>query len=257
MPLVSWRTVGSISTLVLDRPEALNAMSERMAKDFSAAVRRLAKEKSKVVVLSGEGSAFCAGGDLAFIEKNRRRPAATLAPLMRRFYGSFLSIRDLPQVTIAKIHGPAVGAGLCLALACDLRVVRDDARLGFNFVRLGLNPGMAAWPLARAAFGDGRARDLLCTGRFFTGKDLVGWGAASDGAADVEELDAVAEGLAVRVAAGSSLSLRLLKSETRLGEDLSSFLAHEAKGQAQAFKARDVAEGVAALRERRPPRFPL
>lgn len=255
MPLVSWRTDGSVSTLALERPEALNAMSERMAKDFSAAVRRLAREKSKVVVLSGKGAAFCAGGDLAFIEKNRGRSAAELAPLMRRFYGAFLSIRDLPQVTIAKVHGSAVGAGLCLALACDLRVVADDARLGFNFVRLGLNPGMAAWPLARAAFGDARARDLLFTGRFFTGGDLVSWGAASGSAAGAAELEDVAQGLAGRVAAGSGLSLGLLKAETLLGEDLGTFLAHEAKGQARAFKGPDIVEGVAALRERRPPRF--
>lgn len=255
MAQVSWRTVGSVSTLTLDRPEALNAMSEEMAKDFSAAVRRLAREKSKVVVLSGKGTAFCAGGDLAFIEKNRRRPAAALAPLMRRFYGAFLSIRDLPQVTIAKIHGPAVGAGLCLAMACDLRVVCDDARLGFNFVRLGLNPGMAAWPLARAVLGDARARELLFTGRFFTGKDLVAWGGAAGGAACAAELDGVAEGLAARVAAASGASLRLLKSETLLGTDLAPFLAREAKGQAAAFKGRDIAEGVAALRARRPPRF--
>ncbi|MEK7383322.1 MAG: enoyl-CoA hydratase/isomerase family protein, partial [Elusimicrobiota bacterium] len=136
MPLVSWRTDGSVSTLALERPEALNAMSEEMAKEFSTAVRRLAKEKSKVVVLMGRGPAFCAGGDLAFIEENRRRPSGTLAPLMRRFYGAFLSIRDLPQVTIAKVHGPAVGAGLCLAMACDLRVVCDDARLGFVLAHL-------------------------------------------------------------------------------------------------------------------------
>ena len=255
MPLVSWRTDGSVSTLALERPEALNAMSEEMAKEFSTAVRRLAKEKSKVVVLMGRGPAFCAGGDLAFIEENRRRPSGTLAPLMRRFYGAFLSIRDLPQVTIAKVHGPAVGAGLCLAMACDLRVVCDDARLGFNFVRLGLNPGMAAWPLARAAFGDARARDLLFTGRFFTGKDLVAWGAASAHASRAVELDAVTERLVSHVAACSALSLRLLKSETRLAEDLSPFLAHEAKGQAKAFKGQDIAEGVAALRERRSPRF--
>lgn len=256
MSLVSWRTVGSVSALALERPEALNAMSEEMATDFSVAVRRLAREKSKVVVLEGKGSAFSAGGDLAFIEGNRRRKAATLAPLMRRFYGAFLSIRDLPQVTIAKIQGPAVGAGLCLALACDLRVVCDDARLGFNFVRIGLNPGMAAWPLARAAFGDARARDLLFTGRFFTGRDLFDWGAASVIASGAAETDRAAWSLAVRVAAGSGLSLRLLKSETRLGEDLAPFLGHEAKGQARAFKAADIAEGVAALRARRPPVFP-
>lgn len=255
MPTVSWRTQGPVTHLTLTRPEALNAMSEQMASEFAAAVKRVAREKSKVVILEGLGSAFSAGGDLGFIEKNRKRPASALAPLMRKFYGSFLSIRDLPQATIAKIHGPAVGAGLCLALAADLRVVCDDARLGFNFVRLGLNPGMGAWPLARAAFGDARARDLLFTGRFFAGRDLLAWGAASGHAATPAELDAVADELARTVAAGSAESLRILKAETRIGDELSSFLAHEARGQSKTFKGKDLAEGLGAVRERRAPRF--
>lgn len=247
MALVSWSSSGAVTRLRLERPHALNALSEEMAGEFAAAVRRVARERTKVVVLEGAGAAFCAGGDLAFIEKNRRRPAARLVPLMRRFYGSFLSVRTLPQVTVAKVHGPAVGAGLCLALACDLRAVAADAKLGFNFVRLGLNPGMAAWPLARAAFGDARARDLLATGRFFTGADMVAWGAASS-----EDADALAR----TVAAGSAAALRVLKAELSLGEDLAPFLAHEARGQALTFRGRDLVEGLAAVRERRPPRFP-
>jgi enoyl-CoA hydratase/carnithine racemase len=255
MTQVSWRTDGAVTRLTLKRPEALNALSEEMAAEFAAAVRLIAREKSKVVLLEGAGKAFCAGGDLAFIEKNRARPAPALAPLMRKFYGSFLSIRDLPQVTIAAIQGPAVGAGLCLALAADLRVVCDDARLGFNFVRLGINPGMAAWPLARAVFGDARARDLLFTGRFFTGRELFDWGGASARAAGTEGLSEAADGLARGVADGSSESLRLLKAETRLDENLDPFLTHEARGQARTFKGRDIAEGIAAVRERRAPRF--
>ncbi|HEX4047763.1 MAG TPA: enoyl-CoA hydratase/isomerase family protein [Elusimicrobiota bacterium] len=256
MPLVSWRSDGAVTRLTLNRPEALNALSQALADEFAAAVKRAAREKTAVVLLEGEGKAFCAGGDLGFIEDNRKRPAASLAPLMRRFYGSFLSIRALPQVVVAKVHGSAVGAGLCLALAADLRVVADDARLGFNFVRLGLNPGMAAWPLARAAFGGARARDLLFTGRFFSGRDLYDWGAASARAANAADLAQAAESFAANLAAASAESLRLLKDESRLGEDLAPFLAREARGQARTFKGADLAEGLAAVRERRPPRFP-
>jgi enoyl-CoA hydratase len=255
MSLVSLRTDLLVTTLRLERPEALNAMSEAMASDFAAAVKRAAREKSKVVVLEAAGSAFSAGGDLAFIEKNMTRPKSSLAPLMRRFYASFLSVRTLPQATIAKVHGTAVGAGLCLALACDLRAVAEDAKLGFNFVRLGLNPGMAAWPLARAAVGDARARELLFTGRLFSGRDLAAWGGACVAAPDAASLDAACAELAGRIASGSAESLRLLKVETRLGEDLTAFLAHEAKGQASTFKGADLAEGVAAIRSRRAPKF--
>ncbi len=255
MSLVSLRTERSITTLRLERPQALNALSEEMAREFAAALKCAGREKSKVLVLEAAGPAFSAGGDLAFIEKNMKRPQASLARIMKRFYGSFLSIRELPQVTIAKIQGTAVGAGLCLALACDLRVVVDDAKLGFNFVRLGLNPGMAAWPLARAAFGDARARDLLFTGRLFSGRDMHAWGGACARAATPAELDGVCAELAGRVASGSGESLRILKAETRLSENLEPYLRHEAKGQSLTFKGVDLVEGVAAVRERRAPKF--
>jgi enoyl-CoA hydratase/carnithine racemase len=249
MSLVLLETAGAVTTLTLNRPGALNAMSEAMAAEFEGAVARAGRAKSKVVLLRGAGPAFSAGGDLAFIEKNMKRPRASLAPLMRRFYGSFLSLRDLPQVTVADLHGTAVGAGLCLALACDLRVAAPSAKLAFNFVRLGLNPGMAAWPLARAALGEARARELLFTGRPFTGRDLVAWG----GALSSEEASAAA--LARRIAEGSGEALRALKAETRVAADLAPYLEREAAGQAATFKGKDLVEGVAAIRARRPPRF--
>ena len=255
MAAVAVRSEGAVSRLVLTRPEALNALSEETAAEFAAAVRGLGRSNAKVVVLEGQGAAFCAGGDLRFIEMNAARPKAELAPLMRRFYSAFLSIRSLPQITIAKVHGSAVGAGLCLALACDLRVVAADARLAFNFVKLGLNPGMAAWPLARAALGDARARELLMTGRFFAGRELLAWGGASAAPSERAGLDAAAEGLAAEVAAASASALRALKDETRLGADLGAFLALEAREQARAFKGADVREGLAAIRDRRAPRF--
>lgn len=249
MSLVLLQTAGAVTTLTLNRPGALNAMNEAMAAEFEGAVARAGRAKSKVVVLRGAGPAFSAGGDLAFIEANMKRPRAALAPLMRRFYGSFLSLRDLPQVTVADLHGTAVGAGLCLALACDMRVAAPAAKLAFNFVRLGLNPGMAAWPLARAVLGEARARELLFTGRSFTGRDLVNWG----GALSSDERSAAE--LARQIAEGSSDALRALKVETRVGEDLAPYLAREAAGQAATFKGKDLAEGVAAVRARRPPRF--
>lgn len=255
MATVSLKTEGLVTTLTLTRPEAYNAMSEEMAQEFAAAVKYAAKEPSKVLVVRGEGPAFSAGGDLGFIETNMARPQARLAPLMRKFYGSFLSIRELPQVTVAAVHGTAVGAGLCLALACDLRLVALEAKLSLNFVRLGLNPGMGAWPLARAAFGGARARELLFTGRSFTGRDMLEWGAALAGAASPAELEEMSGQLAQSLCAASGVSLRILKAETRLGEELDPYLLHEAKGQAVTFKGPDIAEGVAAVREKRLPKF--
>ncbi|NNN05538.1 MAG: enoyl-CoA hydratase/isomerase family protein [Elusimicrobia bacterium] len=253
MPRVLWSVDGPVGRLTLNRPEALNALDEETAAEFSAAVRAAARSAAKVVVLEGAGRAFCAGGDLHFIERNQRRTAADLAPRMRRFYGAFLSVRALPQIVVAKVQGAAFGAGLCLALAADLRVAAEDARLSFNFVRLGLNPGMAAWPLARAAFGDARARELLVTGRTFSGRELAAWGGGFAAAPDA--LLAESEALARRAAVGCGAALRLLKAETRLQENLAPFLTFEARGQARAFRGPDLAEGLAAARERREPLF--
>lgn len=255
MPSVLWETRGAVTRLRLNRPESLNALDAATAKEFKAAVKRIARERSRVVILTGAGSAFCAGGDLGFIEGNTRRRKEELYPLMRGFYQSFLDIQKLPQVTIAQINGAAVGAGLCLALACDLRAATAEAKLAFNFVRLGLNPGLAAWPLALRAFGDAKARELLFTGRFFTGQDLHAWGAASVAAKTAEALEGHASALALEIAAHSSVALRHLKTETRLSSRLEPFLKLEARGQAEAFKSPDIVEGVAAIKERRPPRF--
>jgi len=254
-PLVSLETRDRVTTLTLERPAYLNALSETVAADFRAAVARAAREPSKVVVLRGAGRSFSSGGDLRFIEGNMRRPKAALAPVMRRFYGSFLAVRDLPQVTIAQVHGAAVGAGLCLALACDLRTVEARARLCLNFTRLGLNPGMAAWPLARAVLGDARARELLLTARDFTGRDLHSWGGAALVAPTAAALARRTSALARRIAGLSGEALRLTKAETRLGVSLEPFLAFEARGQAVSFKSAELAEGVTAVRERRAPAF--
>lgn len=253
---VAFETREGVTRLWLDRPEALNAMSEDTARAFEAAVARIAKEDSRVVVLSGRGSAFSAGGDLAFIEANMRRSKADLVKRMKRFYGSFLTLRALPQPVIAEINGAAVGAGLCLAFACDLRFARADARLGFNFVRLGLAPGLAAYPLARSVLGEARARELLLTGRFFSGEDLVRWGGAVEALSIPAELTARVDETARLIAAGSPRALRWLKNEIRLGDkDLASYLKAEAAGQADCFPSADLAEGVAAVRQKRAPKF--
>jgi hypothetical protein len=122
------------------------------------------------------GRAFSAGGDLDMIEAKARAGAADPGGparaanqrFMREFYGLFLSVRDLPCPSVAAIHGAAIGAGLCVALACDLRVAARDAKLGLNFVRLGIHPGMGAPRLPASSARAGRA--------LFTGRTLDGAG---------------------------------------------------------------------------------
>lgn len=251
---VTLKIDGAVSRLTLNRPEALNALDQAVSDAFSRALERVGKSDSRLLVLSGAGRAFCAGGDLGFIEGNTRLSDSILRKRMRRFYASFLGLRELPQATVARVHGSAVGAGLCLAMACDLRTVQSSARLSFNFVRLGLSPGMAALPLARAALGDARARELLFTGRTFSGRDLHAWGAAAACVDSEADLDRATETLAAGIASCSSAALAALKAETGL-DALKPYLEFEAKAQARTFRLPDLREGLAAVRERRPPRF--
>jgi enoyl-CoA hydratase len=160
---------GHIATLTLNVPDKRNAMSEEMTNAFPAAVERLsALPDIRAVIVTGAGSAFCAGGDLDFLHTGERE-VPFLRDKMTSFYPSFLTLLELDIPTIAAINGPAIGAGMCLALMCDMRVASVDAPLGMTFVRIGLHPGMVATALLSRAVSHTWAAELLYTGRIVTG----------------------------------------------------------------------------------------
>src|SRR5215203_7173237 len=134
-----------VALLTLDNPAMRNAMSDEMTSSWVAAIDELAAEASlRAVVVTGEGSAFCAGGNTSWIAGEPDASVDRLRNRMLPFYRAWLSIRKLEVPTIAAVNGPAIGAGLCLALACDIRYAAEGAKLGAPFVKLGMNPGMAA-----------------------------------------------------------------------------------------------------------------
>ena len=174
------RPSDGVALLVLDNPDQRNAMSDAMTEAWSTAVADLAGDPTvRVVVVTGEGSAFCSGGDTSWIASE---PDATVDDLRRRmlpFYRAWLAIRSLEVPTIAAVNGAAIGAGLCLALACDIRYAAASARLGVPFVRLGMHPGMAAtWSLPEVV-GPAAARDLLLTGRLVGADEALRLGLVS------------------------------------------------------------------------------
>ena len=166
------------------------------------------------MVLTGAGRAFSAGGDLAMIEAraaagaaNGPRGRGAIRDGMRAFYQLFLSVRDLPCPTLAAINGAAIGAGLCVALACDLRIASREAKLGLNFTQLGLHPGMGAtWTLPRLV-GPARAAELLFSSRVFTGAEAATIGLVNRAVAPAEVLPA-AHALAAEFAAAAPLAVR-------------------------------------------------
>ena len=147
-----------VALVTMDDPERRNAMTEQMGRDLATALGELGDDPAlRCVVLTGTPPAFSAGGDLAMLEdlgRRAREDGFDATATMRAFYDRFLAVRDVPVPVVAAINGHAVGAGLCVALACDLRIVAADARVGLNFARIGLHPGMGgSWLLPPPADG--------------------------------------------------------------------------------------------------------
>ena len=139
------RPSDGVALLTLDNPDQRNAMSDEMTSSWVAAIDELAADRSvRAVVVTGAGSAFCSGGNTSWIASEPDASVDDLRTRMIAFYRAWLSIRRLEVPTIAAVNGPAIGAGLCLALACDIRYAAAGAKLGAPFVKLGMHPGMAA-----------------------------------------------------------------------------------------------------------------
>ncbi|HEX6936785.1 MAG TPA: enoyl-CoA hydratase/isomerase family protein, partial [Actinomycetes bacterium] len=138
------RPLDGVVLVTLDLPDRRNMMSAPMTASWGRTMRALRADPDvRAVVVTGAGQAFCSGGDLSWIGAE---PAATVDALRTRmmaFYRTWLAVRDLEVPTIAAVNGAAVGAGLAVALACDLRYAAEDARLGVPFTTLGMHPGMA------------------------------------------------------------------------------------------------------------------
>jgi enoyl-CoA hydratase len=249
-----------VVVLTLDDPDRRNAMTEEMGDALVAATAELADDVDlRAVVVTGAPPAFSAGGDLAMLEDLARRTrdeGFDATETMRAFYRRFLTVRDLPVPVIAAINGHAVGAGLCVALACDLRIVADDAKVGLNFAKLGLHPGMGgSWLLPRTV-DQQRAAAWLYTGRLVSGAEAAAAGMALEATPAAEVLPTALE-LAREIAAASPVVVRQLKATLAADEpDLDHALRREASCQAVNYGTEDLREGLAAGRDRRAPTFP-
>jgi enoyl-CoA hydratase len=264
--LVQWeRRPEGVACLTFNDPDRLNAMTEAMGRAIHAAVAELrADAATRAIVLAGAGRAFSAGGDLDMIEGMARAGNADRGgptrdrnrDFMRRFYGLYLSLRDLPQPTLAAVHGPAIGAGFCVALACDIRFAAREAKLGLNFTRLGIHPGMAAtWTLPRIV-GPAHAAELLYTGRLIDGEEAARIGLVNR-ALPREEVLPAALATAREIAEASPEAVRGTKRSLALTDNatLTEQLEQEAREQALCYESADLLEGLAAARARRTPRF--
>jgi len=243
--------------VTLDLAERRNAMTAPMTRSWARVMADLKADRSvRCVVVTGAGSAFCAGGDIDWLASDPSAGVDALRDRMLPFYRSWLSIRELEVPTIAAVNGPAIGAGLCLALAADLRYAAEDATLSVPFTALGMHPGMAAtWLLPRIA-GLGVASELLLTGRAVSGLEAEQLGLVNRALPAVGLMTAVLD-VASAVAAKAPIATRLTKVALAAGghATIDAALQWEALAQPITLATRDLREGLAAAREKRAPRF--
>lgn len=179
---------GDIALVTLDRPERRNALNSGAARALADAIEATAD--SRAVILTGAGGAFCAGGDLDELEKwSDLDPADIAEKLYQAYQGMILAIRSSSAVVIAAVDGPAVGAGLDLALACDLRIASTRARFGQVWVRLGVIPGTGGAWLTQALIGPTRAAEMLLTGELIDSERALQWGLVNELVGPIELID--------------------------------------------------------------------
>ncbi|MBL0174059.1 MAG: enoyl-CoA hydratase/isomerase family protein [Ignavibacteria bacterium] len=203
--------INAIMLITLNRPEKRNALNASVVADLHEAVRDAAKDDAiRVVVLQGEGEAFCAGADLEYLLEISANSPEENAADSRTLYAMLSALRALPKPTIAKVHGPALAGGCGLAIACDIVVADDDAKFGFTEVRIGFVPAIVT-PLLVERVGMGNARELLLRGNIIDADTAQQIGLVNY-VVGPEELDVAAEKLAFEIAERTSpQAVRLTK----------------------------------------------
>jgi len=258
-PGVLYEEHGAVARITLDREDSLNALTFGMYRGLTDTFLELAgRDAVRAVVITGRGRAFCTGGDVReiigpLLEMDR----AQLLEFTRLTCDLIAAMRALPKPIVASLNGPVAGAGAVLALASDIRVAAEGARIAFLFVKVGLAGADmgAAWLLPRIV-GLGRATELLMTGDFVDAAEALRIGLYNR-VVPPERLDEETRAWADKLARGPAPGLAATKQalEAEAFMPLPQALAHEAEVQARLMLGWDFREGHRAFVEKRPPRF--
>jgi 2-(1,2-epoxy-1,2-dihydrophenyl)acetyl-CoA isomerase len=247
---------GGVKRITFNRPERRNAVDFETFEAFAAAIEETATDESRVVVITGAGEAFCSGLDLSVMSAGGPSRADVLAKMRELIHPPVLRMRALKKPFVARVHGPSVGIGFSYVLASDISVASREASFSQSFVRVGLMPDGGSTHFLPARVGYPKAFELMATGATLSAEEALRLGLVSRVVAR-EELDAVVDELAARLAAAPQPALARIKAA--LGRDeqsrLASALDFEAEGQADCFASEDFREGVAAFMQKRAPLF--
>lgn len=252
---------GELATLQIDRPDNRNAMTLDVLTEFRAKVAEVGGERDiRALIVTGAGKFFCSGADFRasadLMSQSGLNGLAGNRESAKQIYASFTCLRDLEIPIIAAINGHAIGGGLGLALMCDVRIASETAKIGANFVRLGLHPGMGITTLLPRLVGVERAAELLFTGRTFSGKEAKEYGLVAY-ALPADEVLEKARSLAQEMAEAAPYAVRLTKRSMHdcANAGLDATIEREAYAQALCMQMNDAREGIAALLQKRTPKF--
>ncbi|MBO0743739.1 MAG: enoyl-CoA hydratase/isomerase family protein [Candidatus Dormibacteraeota bacterium] len=250
--VLTYRVEDGVGWIRLNRPRQRNALDARLRGALLQAVRQGARDESaRVLVVTGEGAAFCAGADV-----NEFTQLQGMGPLPDEYGALLTTLRGAPKPTVAAIRGAAAGIGVALALCCDLRVAATDAFFRLAFVDIGLTvDGGATWLLPRL-IGTARTLELCYTGRRLEAAEAERWGLVNQVVAP-EQLESAARDLAARLARGPRGALAAMKRSVAYGEDagFEETVTFEFLLQSTLVGSPDFKEGVSAFLEKRAPSF--
>ncbi|MEM7182307.1 MAG: enoyl-CoA hydratase/isomerase family protein [Spirochaetota bacterium] len=243
---------GKIQILKLDNPTTRNSMTREMGEAFQEEIHKISSssEKPRCVIITGANNVFSSGGDLKLLKSFREKSLEENKKFMYEFYNSFLSIRNLACPVVGAVNGHAIGAALSLAFACDFRIFSESSKYSFNFVRLGIHPGMGASFLTRELFGIQKANNLLQMAHVYTGKEMYDMGYCNDAVPSEDVIKRSME-FAIELSEVAPLALQELKQNTYNKEDLQAALKKEAESQARNFLTEDFGEALKSLEEKR------
>ena len=249
------RKAEGTATIIVSNPGKLNALTHDIMRELSQAVKEVSKDEGvRVVILTGEGDrAFVAGADIGKMEKMTTTQILNELPEMQDIVGQ---LEGIPQPTIARINGIALGGGTELALACDIRIASENAVFGLPEVKLGIIPGYGGTQRLPRIIGTAKAKELLFTGDQVSADEALRMGLVNQ-TVPYKQLDVTVDRFAAKLLALPPLSLRFLKEAVNYGMqmDLRSAIRMESRLFASCFGSEDRAEGVRAFLEKRTPEF--
>lgn len=255
-PTLLCDVAGGVATLTLNRPAVLNALNLELKSELARAIVAIDADRYvRAVVITGTGRAFCTGGDIKEMDPGRSA-AETRARLLALHRTIFTPLSALEKPVIAAVNGPAVGAGLSLALTCDIVFASDEATFGMAFVKRGLVPDSgAAFRLVRLV-GVARAKELAFAGRTLSAAEALHYGLVQR-VVPAAQLMAQAQAYAAELAQGATVAIGLTKRLLDLAphSSLETMVEHEIGAAIQAIATQDHAEALRAFPERRAPSF--